>query len=93
MDLRRATSRVLVAGALVATLAAQGCGGAREPAHEPAHAKRPPGQIELLRQAQEKAQAQIEAEGRASALKTQREHEAVLAEAQREREGRRTHAR
>jgi hypothetical protein len=82
MGLRRTTSRMLAAAVLVAALCS-GCG-----AQKPARSQGPAGKIEALREAQEKAQQKIEAEGRTSAQAVKRQQEATLAEAQAEREDR-----
>ncbi len=79
---RRAAAGValLVALALVASSTLVACGGGAG-----AHTKRqpgPPGQIEALREAQERAQQKIEAEGSTHAREAQRAQEAARREAE-----------
>jgi hypothetical protein len=80
MPLRRA-SRILLVAALVSAPAVSACGQSKPPPRS--HG--PPGKIEALREAQERAQKQIEAEGLESARRVQREREAIRAEAEHER--------
>jgi len=83
MHLRRATSRSLLAIALLAAPASLSCA-----AHTPAHSHGPAGEIEALREGQEVAQQRIEAEGRTRAQEVKREQEARLAEVEGERDDR-----
>ncbi len=79
---RAVTLRVLAGVlALLAAAALCSCDGGR--AHT-TPARVTTGRIEALREAQERAQRAIEAEGRAHASEAQREHEALRREAERE---------
>lgn len=77
MRLRRIASRVLTIAALAAVPALAGCGASGS--H---HTAAPQGKIERLREAQEKAQSRIEAEGRRNALQAQREQQATRVQAE-----------
>ncbi len=85
MHLRRFASRILTIAALGAVPALAACGSSAT--H---HTAGPQGKIEALREAQEKAQSKLEAEGRRVALQAQREQVATRAEAERERDDRAT---
>ena len=80
---RRFASRIALLVALAPAPAISACGQSR-PRHTVAH--HPPGQIEALREAQERAQKQIEAEAGANERRVEREQLLVRREAQRERE-------
>ncbi len=68
---------------LLAALALAACGGGARTSREPGA----PGKIEALREAQERAQQKIEAEGNAHLREAQREQEAARREAEREAGG------
>jgi hypothetical protein len=82
MPVRRVVSRILLAAALGATPGLMACGGSGH--SQQTHRQGAPGKIEALREAQEKAERDIEAEGRRRARQVEREREATRAEAERE---------
>jgi hypothetical protein len=81
MPLRRA-SRIVLVAALISAPAVSACGQSKPPPRS----QGPPGKIEALREAQEREQKQIEAEGHQSARRVQREREAMRVEAEHERD-------
>jgi hypothetical protein len=85
MLLRRIASRLLMILALATAPTVSACGQSR-PQRTVVHHQ--PGKIEALREAQEKAQKQIEVEASANERRAEREQLLVRREAQREREDR-----
>jgi hypothetical protein len=81
MPWRRA-SRIVLVAALVSAPAVSACGES----HRPPRSQGSPGKIEALREAQERAQKQIEAQALVSARRVQRERDAIRVEAERERD-------
>jgi hypothetical protein len=82
MPVRRVVSRLLLAAALGAAPGLTACGGSGQ--GQKTHRQGAPGKIEALREAQEKAERGIEAEGRRRARQVERERVATRAEAERE---------
>jgi hypothetical protein len=79
MRLRWLASRILAIAVLGAAQTIAACGTST-----PAHTVVPPGKIEAIREAQEKAQSQIEAEALLNARKAVREQARTRREAERE---------